>query len=155
MENKIDRSIEIWKETVGVQKHFNELSIKIRGLAITVFGALLGAVGFSLKEDLTFNLWGKEFRVAVFVLIALLIVWIAFYLMDRHWYHRLLYGAIKHGMKIEDSLKGEVPNITLTESIGDESPIQIWKFCLHSTHKIDIFYGLGVFVILAFILVFI
>ena len=36
-------ALEVWKTTVDVQKHFNELELKIRNFAITVVGAFLAA----------------------------------------------------------------------------------------------------------------
>ncbi|MDA1089540.1 MAG: hypothetical protein O3A85_04415 [Proteobacteria bacterium] len=151
MDKKTELTLEIWRETISVQKHFNELEIKIRGLAITVLGALLGAVGFSLKEDLNFKLWDQEIRIAVFLLAVALIVWVAFYLMDRLWYHRLLYGAVRHGIKVENALKSKLPEIDLSTTIGEWSPIKIFSCKIHSTNKIDIFYGLVAASIVAFI----
>ena len=45
--------IEIWKKTIDVQQHFNDIEMKIRSLAMTFVVALVGAVGFSIKEKLT------------------------------------------------------------------------------------------------------
>jgi hypothetical protein len=60
--------------------------------------------------------------------------------MDRHWYHRLLYGAVKHGQMIENKVKDEYPEIALTDSIGKESPLTFLGREIHSTQKIDGFY---------------
>lgn len=54
---------------------------------------------------------------ALLVLVAIIMT-VAFWLMDRHWYHRLLLGAVDHGRSIEDSLNTTLPQIGLTVSIG-------------------------------------
>jgi hypothetical protein len=38
-------ALEIWKVTIDVQKHFNDLSIQVRNFAMTELGALLAAAG--------------------------------------------------------------------------------------------------------------
>ena len=42
--------VEIWKKTIDVHQHFNNIEMRIRNIAITVLAALLGVVGFALKE---------------------------------------------------------------------------------------------------------
>lgn len=42
--------LEVWKATIDVQKHFNELGLRVRSIAVTVLGALLAAAGYALKE---------------------------------------------------------------------------------------------------------
>lgn len=48
-----------------------------------------------------------------------MIIWLAFFLMDRYWYHELLKGSVHHGQKIEDMLKKAHPEIMLAHSIRD------------------------------------
>jgi hypothetical protein len=76
--------------------------------------------------------------------------------MDRFWYHRLLYGAVKQGARVEAALKDILPEIQLTKSIGDESPLRFSifgkTFSVHSTHKMDVFYGIGGLCIVVIIL---
>lgn len=43
--------LEAWKQSIDVQKHFNELGLKIRNTSITVLGAGLAATGFLVKEN--------------------------------------------------------------------------------------------------------
>ncbi|MGO8609746.1 hypothetical protein ACC848_43100, partial [Rhizobium johnstonii] len=42
----------------------------------------------------------------------------------------------------EDALAATYPEIRLTKAIGDESPIKIGNWQVHSSRKIDIFYWL-------------
>src|SRR5947207_128781 len=85
--------IEAWKQTVAVQMHFNDLALRIRSFALTIVAAILAASGL-----------GQGCANAL-VLAAPLVIWPAFYLMDRFWYHPLLVGAVFHGMAIEAQAK--------------------------------------------------
>ena len=147
-----DRVLEAWKVTVGVQQHFNELQMRIRSIAITVLGAFLAAAGFSLKEHLQITLAGWEFPLTTFVLAAATLCWAAFYFMDRHGYHRLLRGAVAHGIFIENSVAENWPELGLTKRIGEASPIPMRKKRMRSGTKIDLFYGAVAFVLLAGVL---
>jgi hypothetical protein len=142
VENLTER-IEIWKKVVDVQQHFNDLEMRIRNFAVTILGALFGAAGLALSRDIKIDVGGVDFPLGLFFLLAALVTWSAFWFMDRHWYHRLLYGAVKHGMKVENSIKMAVPEIALTQSIGEESPIQLRAWKIRSPAKINIFYGVG------------
>ncbi len=140
--------IEIWKQVIAVQMHFNEIEMKVRSIAVTVLGALLGAAGYAQSAKITLTLFDKEIYLSLVLVLSGLLTWFAFYFMDRHWYHRLLLGAVKQGQKIEESLGKNYPEITLTKAIGQESPFKLfWLISVHSTGKFRIFYG-GVMVAL-------
>ena len=144
--------IDIWKKIIDVQQHFNDIEMKIRNVAISITGAFLGVSGFMVHEIITVPILG-EHRLSSFILFASFIVWGAFFFMDKYWYHRLLYGAIKQGQYIEDSLEEALPQICLTKAIGKESPltsanvgwIPNWKCTkdieIHSNEKFNLFYG--------------
>lgn len=137
----ISNVITIWQKTIDVQQHFNDIEMKIRNAAVTVMAALLGATGFALKEHLGLSIGPISLPIATLLLFTALLSWGAFYFMDRHWYHRLLIGAVKHGETIENSIKGTVPEIGLTKSISAASPAKLFCFEIHSTRKIQVFYG--------------
>jgi hypothetical protein len=142
--------LRIWEKTVDVQQHFNDIEMKIRNAAITVMAALLGATGFALKEHLVIRFGNFAVPVAASLLVTALLTWAAFYFVDEHWYHRLLYGAVRHGQKVEDSLKGILPEISLTGSIGGHSPFKIFRWEVHSVAKMRLFYGAVGVAIIAF-----
>lgn len=145
---KLTLNVEVWKKIVDVQQHFNDLELRIRNFSIGLYGVSLGTVAVVLKEKINVTILNFQFSIAVVVAGIAILAWLACYLMDRFWYHRLLMGAVKQGARIESSLKEVLPGIQLTKSIGDESPIVInacfGKVKIHSTLKMDIFYGLGV-----------
>ena len=136
-------AIEIWKKTVDVQQHFNDLELRIRNYALTVLAAMLGFAAYAAKEDLRMSVSNHKISVAAALLLSSGFLWLAFYFMDRFWYHRLLYGAVDHGRFIENRWKSTLPEMTLTDSIGKYSPLKIGRLEIHTPHKIDLFYAVG------------
>jgi len=47
----LEQRVEIWKTIIDVQKHFNELELRIRNFAILALGAILGAVRQGMKIE--------------------------------------------------------------------------------------------------------
>ena len=139
--------IEIWKTSQNVQMHFNGIELQIRNYAVTLLVAVIGGAAYALKEHLEVELAGHKFSMAVAIFPAGILGWFAFYFMDRHWYHRLLLGAVRHTLGIEKQFGSE---LELSTAIGDESPIKFMGVKIHSSAKIDLFYaaGLTFFVIL-------
>lgn len=133
--------LEIWKTTVDVQQHFNDLELRIRNYAVTVLTAVLGAAGVAIKERLFVRFEGFNTTLAVWFLGVGLVAWLAFYFMDRWWYHRLLYGAVSHGLALEKELAFLFPGRGLTGMIGDASPMYVAGWKIRSPWKIDAFYG--------------
>jgi len=139
-EPHINRVVDIWKKTVDVQQHFNDIELKIRNYAITLFVAVLGAAGLVLREGYSFQIWEHKIKLASLLFFAGALGLMAFWIMDRHWYHRLLYGAVKHGESIEKKYMNTLSELALTKAISEESPMLWGK--LHSKGKMLFFYGL-------------
>ncbi len=144
--------VEIWKATIDVQKHFNDIEMKIRSIAVGGLGALLGAAALSYREGLTASIGSIVIPISVYVLVAALVFWLALYFMDRFWYHRLLMGSIYHGQAIEEKYEDVLPELSLTKSIGKESPFDLFGKTFHSKDKMDSFYGVGGALIVLFAL---
>lgn len=132
--------IDVWKKCLDVQMHFNGIELQIRNYAVTLLVAVIGAAAYALKEHLDAHLSNYSFSMALVILPAGILGWIAFYFMDRHWYHRLLLGSVYHTIKIEKALG---PELELGVAIGAESPIPLFGKKVHSTQKIDLFYAAG------------
>jgi len=161
--------VEIWKTIVGVQMHFNDIGMRIRNIFVTLLLALLAALGFMIGQDLQLDLIGM--RVDFYVLMPLfgVLATYLFYFMDRYWFHRLLVGSVKHGIEIEKKYKDSLPELSLSDAIGAESPFRprgVVKFLanilvrhekykedgqLHSDGKMEFFYKL---VVLSLVLLF-
>jgi hypothetical protein len=158
-----------------VQQHFNDISLRIRGLFVTLILALFAAIGFLAEKDLRFSFHDFAIHYALLVPLGGIIGGLLFYFIDRYWYHRLLGGSVKQGLFIEKKYGAEIPEIALTDAIGANSPIKLkrrvtrllakWIVTddsykktgqLHSTAKIELFYKpiiyifFGVFVAMFF-----
>jgi phosphoglycolate phosphatase-like HAD superfamily hydrolase len=132
--------IDVWKKTVDVQQHFNDLELRIRNYALTLLTGVLGLAAFALKEKVPLDVLGLHTSLTSAILVAGTVGWVAFYLMDRQWYHRLLLGAVRHGQEIEEKYRRELPELGLTGAIGRASPTRLKWFTLHSSEKMDLFY---------------
>jgi hypothetical protein len=153
--DEVERGLKAWDRAIEVQQHFNDIEMRVRNYALTLLVAVLGASGLALQDD--------NQAVAVMLLLGGLVAWAAFYLMDRHWYHPLLKGAVDHAKELEQKLAPHVPGVGLATAIANASPSVLRKadgvkrktdWTLHSPRKMDIFYGLfGLVLIIIFVLV--
>ena len=72
--------LEAWKTTITSQAHFNEMTMKLRSTALTLVAAILTAESLAGSGSLA--------------VVAALISWVAFYVLDRWFYFYLLLGTI-------------------------------------------------------------
>lgn len=141
--------IEVWKKVIDVQQHFNDLALRIRNYALTLFTAIIGVIGLLEKEKIHISLFHHDLSASIILAVMGLIVLFGFFYMDRYWYHNLLLGAVKQGAFIEGKYKNKYPEIGLTGKISEESPHKFFCFKIHSKHKFFIFYGLLAFPLFA------
>lgn len=135
--------VEIWKKIVDVQQHFNDLELRIRNFALVLTGAVLGLGGYAIKDGGMVYFLGREISVASVIVGFSLVPLMAFYLMDRFWYHRLLDGSVKAGAEVEGRLRDMGLKVDLGGQISRASPFNfLWIKGLrtHSKHKMDGFY---------------
>jgi hypothetical protein len=117
--------IEIWKTIIGVQMHFNDIEMRIRSIFITLVLALCASVGFLTDKKPALIIDGITVFFVIFVPLLGIIATYLFYFIDRHWYHRLLVGAVKHAIDIEKKHVGDIPELSLSDAIGRESPVPV------------------------------
>lgn len=130
--------LEAWKKAVDTEAHFNDIEMRIRNLALTLSGAVF-AFGKILDKDLE-----------GYIFLALVGIVSTFWFMDKHWYHRLLLGAVDEATRLERELSGYGIAIRLTETISKKSPFVLFKREVHSKEKIDVFYlALGTMALIA------
>jgi phosphoglycolate phosphatase-like HAD superfamily hydrolase len=160
--------IDIWKKSVDVQQHFNDIEMKIRNLYVTLLAALGAAYGVLLGRDIEYlSLGTVNVHAGIFFLLGAAAVASLFYFMDRHWYHRLLVGSVRHAGYIEKRYKERIPELGLGDAISKESPLKeprrIIRFlswllisdqrslddkALHSDAKIELIYKPVIYVAL-------
>ncbi len=133
-DDRNDDLLRIWEKTVDVQMHFNDLSMRIRNLFVSLVSALVAASGaayaYLQNGSLKFGVFGFEIHLIIFVLLALLTATSLFYFMDRHWYHRYLKAAGKCAGSIESNLN--LPKgLALSTEIAAASKLAIQKFSIY------------------------
>lgn len=142
--------IEIWKKIVDVQQHFNDLELRIRNFALVVTGAFLGLGGYAIKDGGIINVFGLDVSIAGLVVFSAVVPLFSFYFMDRLWYHRLLEGSVKAGIKAESALTKLGYTVDLGSEISEHSPFILWltNKKIHSKTKMDMFYSMLVVALL-------
>lgn len=142
--------VDMWKKAVDVQQHFNDIEFRIRGLALSAATLALGAAGVAAKDGTHFG-WVS---LAAVILGAGLILWYAFYFVDRVWYHPLLKAAVNAGTEMEKEIQKVLPKAGMTAGITAGSPYRpSWIIRrlgntdpagqMHSDDKLEVFYRLG------------
>ena len=143
-ENDKHNLVSIWENIISVQKHFNNIEIRIRNCAVTLYTFILAAIGYAVKENVRVLINEKSISLAAIIGIFGIVPMIAFYIMDRHWYHRLLNASVEQGMKIEKELEKVYPSISLTTNIKEKSPLSFsflfMEFKIRSSEKLDFVY---------------
>jgi hypothetical protein len=157
--------LETWKKIVEVQMHFNDISMRIRSIFVTILLALFAAIGFLEEKKLNLSMGGVNVYFVTLIPVFGIFGTYLFYFIDRYWYHRLLVGSVKHAIIIETRYKDVLPELSLSDAIGKESPYKprglIWlaakllvshpnfktQGMLHSDGKIELFYKSVMFVL--------
>jgi len=162
--------LRMWEKAVDVQQHFNDIGWRIRALGLTVLTFTFGATGFTYANSDYVRIGTASVTPAVLVPLVGIFLWISFWFTDAGWYHKLLIGAVKDGIRLERLLTEHGIEAGLGGAIGRESPIWIYKrqpkrervaganrqpitlrgvpFKLHSKHKLNLFY-VGVVILLS------
>lgn len=111
-----EQVIEIWSKVVDVQKHFNEICMRIRAIAATSLTALIGVYAYLVtsKSENGIQFFTKE---TALVSALALVIMFSFWVMDRNWYHQLLRGAVDHGEFIEGKY-AHIPELGLATAIS-------------------------------------
>lgn len=119
--------IDIWKYTISVQMHFNDMEMKVRNLFFTIIAAMLGLIGVVQGRTVAVHIFGFELNISAIILIlfSMMPISLLFYFIDRYWYHRLLVGAVKQCIEIENRYGAAMPDLLLGEKISKESPVSL------------------------------
>lgn len=148
-----DYVLESWRTTVHVQMHFNDLQLKLRNFAMSVFVAVVAGWGAALKYGGVLEYGGVTVHSSACVAAGGIFAIVGFYLMDLG-YHQLLRGAVNHGMNLEQVYKDKHAawELGLSLEIKESSPLPIfWWMKLQSEGRLRWLYrfliaGLGLLI---------
>lgn len=94
--------LDVWKEHEKVAMHFNDLLLRLRTQSLAAVAAFATVAGILLKGE---SSGGADFRwgtlSAVFTVLS--IFWLAIWILDFMYYNRLLVGAVKAIIAIEQA----------------------------------------------------
>jgi FMN phosphatase YigB (HAD superfamily) len=141
-EFEVEKHLELWKTSVSVQMHFNDIGWRIRALALTALTFILGATGlvYANTPPLQVGIWHPSLAALVPLLGAL--VWWAFWFMDARWFHQFLAGSVSDGSRLESLLNQHGVRADLGGAISKASPTSAWPFpkVRRSAERLDLFY---------------
>lgn len=154
LKDRVAFHVDLWKKTVDVQQHFNDIEWRIRGLALTAATFALGAAGVAANDGTQVG----PLSLGSVIIVLGLILWYAFYFVDRVWYHPMLKAAVDQGARWEREFQQHLPlagaigapGMTDAISAGSANAELGWltsflsrKKHMHSSEKLVWFYGAG------------
>ncbi|MBT1514365.1 hypothetical protein KIP88_28135 [Bradyrhizobium sp. SRL28] len=129
--------VEIWKQAVDTQKHFNDMCVKSRQLGLTFVAASLGAAlylfirspGGSSESDAARSVYAYSFsvcghaivlHVSLAIIVAAAAAVYAVRRLDLGVYHQMLRGAVSFGEDLEQRHIVHIVGLTkgMTEAIS-------------------------------------
>ena len=92
----------VWKESINVQMHFNDLIMKVRATTTTVITAIFGASSFFLKDSNIFiSLFKYDIHISALIILIGLLFLAAFCILDLGYYLQLLLSSVRFTENIE------------------------------------------------------
>ena len=131
-----EQKFKLWIEYEKIAMHFNGLIIQLRGRAlagigiITTFTALFLETGNNVLETGTNT--GANWEFLSVLSILLMLAWGAIFIIDYFYYNKLLSGAVKAIVKLEESTKSQKVPILMSREIeksaGNSKGVMKWFY---------------------------
>jgi len=103
--NEIKLIIEEWKVVIQTQMHFNEMIMKMRTTAISIFLAIFGAAAYSLQSNLLLQIFNYRFHASIIIAMVGIFMLLSVFVIDYFYYDKMLRGAVEKGYSIDDHFK--------------------------------------------------
>jgi hypothetical protein len=111
----------VWKEYEQVAMHFNDLIIRLRSQSLGGVAALAAIAGVIARGDVPQQL-RREILAGVFTLLS--VFWVAIWILDFTYYNRLLVGAVRALLEIEEFSKSTGASLPLNLSTRIEEAVR-------------------------------
>jgi hypothetical protein len=105
---------DLWAKYEDITMHFNDLLIRLRTQALAGVAAVSTLVSIFTRTDKSSIQISWQIATDVFGL--LILFWIAIWAIDRLYYNRLLSGAVKALLAIEEESKKTNPSLAISLS---------------------------------------
>lgn len=139
-------AIEIWKEALGNQRHFNDILLRLRSLCFSYLGVIAALAGFLGKKS-------EEAPNAPSVLevlrshpewvLAAMAPLLGVYVLDRFYYHGLLLGSVIVGAGLERRHHALLPKMATVLSATSRA-MGVTTADAESSVKVTMFYGVSI-----------
>ena len=97
--NLLQLYLQEWKVIIETQMHFNDLILRFRTITLTAFISMIGAT-IAIVKIVSLTKWD------IFLIFLIPItLWLAAFIIDFGYYHRLLLGSVNEALKFDDSEK--------------------------------------------------
>jgi len=107
---------ELWKEYESIAMHFNTLLIQLRVRALASITAIATILAYATKIS---SSPAAQHTILGISLIVLSIIWIAIYIIDIHYYNKLLIGAVQAITDLEEEKEYDENSIKFSSTVKD------------------------------------
>jgi ABC-type amino acid transport system permease subunit len=128
--------LEEWKTVINTQMHFNEMIMRARTTGVSVVMAVYGAAALAYGQypNRFYDAFGSRFHVSTAIILFGLLLLISIFIIDYHYYYRLLIGAVERGEEIDKAYRDRIIDGTklfgLTSSISNRVSRNRARICL-------------------------
>jgi hypothetical protein len=102
-----------WATVIRVAMHFNEMLLSTRSTTATVMLALLGAAGLSVTHLDDKHAYFGRIHVGLLILGGGALFLLCIYLLDYHYYFRLLLSSVDVAERLEQQCPAQLPPLTI------------------------------------------
>ena len=140
--DEFESLVDAWKVIVDVQMHFNDMLMRTRNYALTLLLGVLAGAGVALERAAVLDVGHTTGKISLASILLLLGVGglLAFYFLDRFYYHNLLVGSVHKAVEIETWVFDTFPALDLGAVITTHSRIKIRRAKFYARHKLTLFY---------------
>lgn len=144
IDGKLDeRAVQVWKTSIEVQMHFNELIMRNRTIVTSFITTIFGAAAYALKDaNISLDLMKYTLPVSALIILFGVFFLIAYAVLDYCYYQHMLFGAVDYTEKMDQRYWND---LGLTTAITKQTSRTRAKWSLFIFYAILIFFGLAAF----------
>lgn len=102
---KIKIIFEEYKLAVQTQMHFNDMIMKMRSSAISVFLAIISAAALSLQYNITLKFGSYIFHASILIALMGIVLMLSIYIIDYYYYNKMLIGSVNKTITMDTQFK--------------------------------------------------
>lgn len=124
-----EETLEIWRESIGVQMHFNQLIMRNRvTITSVIFAAFGAALALSKGRETITEVMEIPFYMSDVIIIVAAFGLFSYFWIDTRYYFKLLLGAVRFTEKMEKKYKNFGLTTSITSSIKPKEARRVLQF---------------------------